>query len=260
MTIQAIIFDLDDTLVVDVAAAEAAFLAACELAHSRYGLDSHALYQSVRFKARELWRGSDWYPYCAAIGISSWEGLWARFEGDDPNLQALRAWAPTYRHTTWLGALAEHGVDDRLFADQLADAYQTERRARQWVHADAEPVLAELARLYRLALLTNGAPDLQREKIAASGLESYFDVTIVSGELGVGKPDPRIFALTLERLGVGAEAAVMVGNSLKSDIAGAKQAGLKTIWLNRTGAPREDDIEPDAQISQLGELGKILSR
>ena len=171
----------------------------------------------------------------------------------------MRAWAPTYRRESWTRALVEHGIDDPPFAERLAQTFPRERRARHVVYPDVGPALQEARKTYRLALLTNGAPDLQREKLAGSGLEPCFDVVIISGEAGVGKPDPRLFALALGRLDVSLEEAVMVGNSLRSDIAGAQGAGIKAIWLNRAGKALDRAIVPDAQIAGLGELERALS-
>ncbi len=254
MATEAIIFDLDDTLVVEVASADAAFLAACTLAHEKHGIEPNELHRTVRKKASELWHGSPTHPYCRAIGISSWEGLWARFIGDGPDLEALRVWAPTYRHESWYRALAEYGVTDHMFADELAETFQRERRARHVVYPDVEPVLKKLRATYRLALLSNGAPDLQREKIRGSKLRPYFDTILISGEVGVRKPDPAIFAMTLDGLGVGPDDALVVGNSLTSDIAGAKNAGITAVWLNRDDVENATDIEPDFEISTLDEL------
>lgn len=258
MPIRAILFDLDDTLVVEVASAEAAFLASCALAQERYGIDPAALCQTVRHEARGLWYASPARDYCVSVGISSWEALWARFYGDDPSLQALRAWAPTYRRESWSRALAEYGVDDVSFAEYLSETFGRERRARHIVYPDVEPVLQELSRSFRLALLTNGAPDLQRAKLAGSGLGPYFQVVVVAGELGVGKPDSRVFEAALDRLGVHPGEAVMVGNSLRSDVAGAQGAGIRAIWLNRSAQPSGGGIEPYAEIASLDELGGAL--
>jgi len=258
MATDSILFDLDDTLVVEVASADAAFLATCAVARERYGIDPERLHRSVRDAARELWYNSPTHPYCRSIGISSWEGLWARFLGDGPDLDALRCWASTYRHESWARALAEYGVRDNSFADQLADTFQRERRTRHIVYPDVEPVLDALRRTYRLALVSNGAPDLQREKVRESGLGTYFDSVIISGEVGVRKPQPGIFTLTLDRLDVGPETAVMVGNSLESDIVGAQQAGLRAVWLNRAAKECNPTIQPDAQIATLSELTAFL--
>ena len=100
MSISAIIFDLDDTLVVEVASAETAFLETCELAQQEYGIEPDQLHKTVRQKARQLWYNYPARDYCVAIGISSWEGLWARFHGDKLHLKSLRQWSPIYRQKT----------------------------------------------------------------------------------------------------------------------------------------------------------------
>ena len=100
---------------------------------------------------------------------------------------------------------------------------------------DAAPLLQALQGRYRLAVLTNGAPAHQREKLHGSGLATYFEAVVVSGEVGVGKPDPRIFAAALAALAVAPSATVMVGDSIERDIVGAQAAGLRAVWLNRSG-------------------------
>ncbi len=259
MAIKAVIFDLDDTLVVEQASAQYSFLAACALAHKRYDIDPNELCRTVREKSRELWHMSPARPYCVSIGISSWEGLWARFYGDEQNLKILRDWAPIYRRESWGRALVEHGVDDLLFADELATLFQQERRVRHIVYPDVVPVLQALREKYKLGLLTNGAPDLQREKLRGSGLGVFFDVVIISGEVGIGKPEPRIFDLVCERLNVGSETAAMVGDSLDRDISGAQRAGIRAIWLNRDNKERNDSVQPDYEVESLNELCEYLS-
>ena len=258
MAIRSILFDLDDTLVVEGASADAAFLATCEHAHKKYGIDPEALHQSVRYHARELWRASATITYCRAIGISSWEGLWARFLGNDPNLKSLRAWASTYRREAWSRALADHGVNDLSFAKRLSDVFLSERRERHVVFSDTKDSLTNLREVYRLALVTNGAPDLQREKIQGANLAQSFDVILISGEVGAGKPDCRIFKLALEALATSPSEAVMVGDSLTRDILGAQRAGLRGIWLNRSGNNAASQVTPDAQIANLNQIHELL--
>ena len=252
--IKHIIFDLDDTLVVEGASAEAAFLATREHAHEQYGIDPKALHQAVRHHAGELWRASATITYCRSIGISSWEGLWARFLGNDPDLKRLRMWAPTYRRETWYRALADHGISDLSLAEQLSDIFSSERRARHVVFPDVKPNLKNLREIHQLALVTNGAPDLQREKIQRTNLGQYFNAILISGEVGVGKPDSRIFMRALEALAASPTETVMVGDSLTRDILGAQRAGLKGIWLNRCGKDAANQVTPDTQITSLGQL------
>ena len=260
MAIEAIFFDLDDTLVVEEDSVEEAFSATSKHAHQRYGLDPEAFTQSIREYARKIWQASPTIPYCRTIGISSWEGLWARFLGDDPNMKILREWAPAYRRDAWSTALAAHGINDTRFGEELAVIFQTERRARHIPFPDSEPVLKELRGDYRLGLVSNGVPDLQREKVHGANLAHYFNSITISGDVGIGKPDRQIFEAAMQKLDVQPQAALMVGNSLKRDIAGAQQAGLKTVWVNRLGFEPREDIKPDIEVTSLSELleGKIL--
>lgn len=258
MAITAVLFDLDETLMPDESAVEEALLATCALARQQYGINPLPLHQSVRERARQLWHESPTISYCRAIGISSWEGLWGRFRGDDPNLTALREWAPTYRHESWAQALADHGVDDPAFAEVLAARFQVERRSRCIVFPDARPALEDVRQTHKLALLTNGPPDLQREKIEGANLAPYFDAIIISGEEGFGKPDPRIFALALDRLAAHPGTAVMLGDSLDRDIRGAQEAGLKAVWVNRSGTDLREGVNPDAQVADLRDLRAVV--
>ncbi len=258
MRTTAILFDLDDTLLVEEASVDEAFLATCEHARERYDIDPEELHQSIRRHARELWHAFPTITYCQSAGISSWEGLWARFLGDYPNMKTLRKWAPTYRREAWTRALANYGVHDSSLVEHLSATFREERNSRHVLFPETKEVLRELQSAYRLALVTNGIPDLQQEKLSKSNLTKYFEVVIISGEIGIGKPDPRIFALALDRLDVKPEMAVMVGNSLARDIVGAQQAGIKAIWINRSEADLREGITPDAQITSLTQLHDIL--
>ena len=171
---KALVFDMDDTLVVEEASAEAAFLETCELARVRYGMDPRDLHATLRETCRSFWHQAPARAYCLEIGISSWEALWARFLGEDENLRVLREWAPSYRQNSWYHALRSHAVDDQEFAGKLALAFSENRRKRHIVYDDVKPVLEALSRVFRLGLLSNGVPDVQREKIEGSGIGEYF--------------------------------------------------------------------------------------
>ncbi len=254
-----ILFDLDDTLIAQDACDDAAFHAVCDFAHRRGGGDARALHDAVRPIARQLWRESPTSHYTSHIGISYTEGLWGRFSGDEPELRALHDWAPTYTREAWSRALMEQGVANAPFAEELGALFGQERRARRFVFSDTAPALRELRADYRMGLITNGAPDLQREKLHGSGLEPFFDAIIVSGEVNVGKPDPRIFMLALERLGARPDEAAMVGDSPARDIAGALSAGVRAIMIKRPGLQRDlAGVTPDAEITTLDQLRAVL--
>lgn len=169
-TITALLFDLDETLVADEASTEEALRTTCLLAQQRHGLDPQVLTCAVRQQARSLWQAAPTIGYCRAVGISSVEGLRARFLGDDPGLASLRAWAATYRYAAWSSALAVLGVQDGPLAEGLAARFVEERGARHTVFADVVPALTILKRTYALAIVTNGSPELQRAKIRGAHL------------------------------------------------------------------------------------------
>lgn len=96
----------------------------------------------------------------------------------------------------------------------------------------ADEVVRELAKKYPLTIISNGFKEVQYYKFAHSGLADCFAYTIVSEEVGSNKPQPEIFRIALEKNGVGANEAIMIGDSYSSDIQGAKNAGIDQIWLH----------------------------
>ena len=267
--LKAVIFDLDDTLMPDEAAADAAIIAVAEQTRAIHNVAPEDLRVSVRRISRALFRANPIVRDYDSFEVSSWEALTAGFSGDDPEMTALREWAPRFRHEVWLRALAENGVADPALADRLAALYPVERRLRYAPFPDVLPVLAVLKTRYRLGVITNGPSDLQRTKLARSGLDAWFPVQVISREVGVAKPDPRIFAIALERLGVTAAEAVYVGDSPKHDIQGAHASGIKAVWLQRDGAAgikpvaqgggvESENVPADAVIHTLAELVPLL--
>jgi putative hydrolase of the HAD superfamily len=255
---RALLLDLDDTLIVEESAAVAAFAATAQLAATRCEIDPLALAVDARSRARELWYAAPTHAYCMEIGISSWEGLWCRFEGDGADTRALREWSPTYRREAWGLALLDQRVEDERLASDLADRFCVERRARHQVFDDAAKALNRLKESYSLAVVTNGAACLQREKLAASGLSDYFEAVVVSADIGAAKPDAAMFEHALSQLGVEATQAVMVGDSIAKDVEGAIATGLQAILLNRTGRPTPPEQKNLVQISTLMDLPNAL--
>ncbi|MFI8343972.1 HAD family hydrolase [Streptomyces sp. NPDC085639] len=106
-------------------------------------------------------------------------------------------------------------------------------------------VLEGLARLRKAAwtigIITNGAGDIQRAKLAATGLADLVDGVAVSGDLEIRKPDLRLFELAATRCGVNlADGGWMIGDNPAGDIGGGHKAGLRTMWLR--GRPWPDDL------------------
>jgi putative hydrolase of the HAD superfamily len=256
--VRAVLLDLDDTLLVEKAANEDARLAVCAIASERYGVEVRSLCGAVKAHAGALWRASasSTIDYCRRIGLSSSEALWCRFLGHDRNTRRLHAWAPAYRTEAWHWALADLGVRDRRFAGMLARGFPDERRSRHVLLPHARETLLALRQRYKLVLLTNGASCLQREKLAASGIGDLLDHVVVSGDLGVGKPDTRIFLTALVEARVGPAEAVMVGDSAERDIEGARRTGIAAIWLR---GDNDEAGEADATIAGLAELPDAIN-
>ena len=96
-------------------------------------------------------------------------------------------------------------------------------RVEEWFAAARERGL-------KLAVITNGENAMQRRKMAAMGVEQFFDAVLVSEDEGVRKPDAEIFRRALARCGVAAHEAVFVGDHPVADVEGAQRAGLTAVW------------------------------
>src|SRR5882724_3818236 len=98
-----------------------------------------------------------------------------------------------------------------------------------------------------LGLVTNGDAGMQREKIVRWDLARFFDVVVIEGEFGCGKPDARVYRHALETLGAHPRDAWMVGDHLVWDVLGAKQVGVSAAWLDRSrqGLPADAPVVPD---------------
>ncbi|MDO7904936.1 HAD family hydrolase [Paenibacillus sp. JX-17] len=260
MTIQAVLFDLDDTLLWDERSVEEAFAATCQTAFIETGIDPARLEDAVRREARDLYESYETYPFTKMIGINPFEGLWSNFTaGHQPEFRELEQLAPIYRQESWRRGLERVGIQNAELASRLAERFAIERRERPHVYEETFEVLKELKKDYKLLLLTNGCPALQKEKLdGVPDLEPYFDHVVISGTFGKGKPDPSIFAHALELLNVAPQEAVMVGDKLSTDIKGALASGIHAIWVNRNSRELDGSIQPDSHIKHLSEITGII--
>lgn len=138
-----------------------------------------------------------------------------------------------------------------------------------WPRVEVMPgILSALDALrgdYRLAVATNAAGSgaaLVRRALARVGLDEYFDIVLTARDLGVAKPDPAFFDALLEVCEVLPHRAVMVGDNFRTDIVGAKHAGLRAVWYNPDGKtpPADTPIRPNAVITSLEELPAAIHR
>lgn len=119
---------------------------------------------------------------------------------------------------------------------------------------DVERALEELRPRFVLGIITNGPADVQRTKIERLRLHERVDHVLISGELGIAKPDPRIFRRAFALAHTKAEEFLFVGDHPEADVRGAKGAGGWAAWINRRGLPPPDGLEADLVLESLGEL------
>lgn len=261
MAKKAVLFDLDDTLLWDDRSVQEAFDATCQYASAKTGVDPARLEQEVRREARALYESYETFPFTKMIGINPFEGLWANFrEGRQAEFRKLEELAPAYRRESWTRGLRALGVEDEELGAELAERFPAERRKRPLTYEETFEVLDALKGKYQLLLLTNGSPDLQQEKLAGvPNLAPYFDHIIISGDFGEGKPAVSIFRHALGMLGIEPADGIMVGDKLTTDILGANTVGMDSVWINRHGMTRNDEIVPKHEIKSLRELLPLLA-
>jgi len=154
--------------------------------------------------------------------------------------------------------LLEHGIADPTDVAESQARYREDRYRGLTLFPEALEVVADIAKVALVGMITNGPADIQRPKIELLEIAAHFPVIVVSGEVGVWKPDPAIFAIALERCGCDAADAIYVGDSVHHDIPGAHAAGMRAVWMNRAGLPWPGAQPPHAEIRDLYELLPLM--
>ena len=229
MTIKLITFDLDDTLwdtAPVIVSAEAVL---------RQWLTDHA-------------------PQLGGVPV---EHLWAIRERVLNNEPGLKYRISALRRRVLFHALEEAGYDQgqaNALADQSFEVFLHARHQLD-IFPEVLPTLEALANHFALGVVTNGNADVRR-----LGLADYFKFALCAEDIGIAKPDARLFHEALQRGDATPDTAVHIGDHPGDDIAGAQQAGLRAIWFNPAGKAWEADRLPDAEIRSLPELPKLLAR
>jgi HAD superfamily hydrolase (TIGR01509 family) len=229
----AVLLDLDDTILNDSLNVDDCWQIACGACRDQHAdIDGQALVTTIA-------RIRDWF--------------WA--DRDRHRTGRLDLFAA--RREIVRLSLAEHGIDRPALADSIASIYGAVREERMEPLPGAIDTVKWLrASGCRLALLTNGGGAAQRKKIERFDLAVHFDLILIEGELGFGKPDARVFEAALRELDVAAEEAWMVGDNLEWDIQAPQRLGMFAIWVDAggRGIPETSDIRPDRIIRKLADL------
>jgi len=177
--------------------------------------------------------------------------LWAAVERGEVLQQQVR----TQRFER---LVAQENIDaDPL---QLADDFVAGLGANGSLYDGAREVLECLSGQASLALVTNGLGEVQRARVDRLGIGDFFDAIIISAEVGAAKPGTEIFDIVFEALDFPTKnSALMVGDSLSSDIQGGANYGIATCWYNPNGQSVQRADQVAHEISDLAELLGVVS-
>jgi 2-haloacid dehalogenase len=178
-------------------------------------------------------------------------GLWKSFERGEIRAEEIKT--ERFRQLfTAAGSDADPREAGALYLEHLGKT--------GFLMPGARELLTLLRPDFRLALITNGITRTQYGRLEAAGIRDCFDPVIISEEVGVQKPDPGIFSLLFRRAGhARKETALIIGDSLTSDMAGGIGFGIDTCWFNPNKQPRNPEIPVTWEIHRLAELPALLS-
>lgn len=232
----AVFFDLDATLIDESYIASASIAACAEFAAAHPAFDAAAL---------------------ARANLETWLSYWPEIE--DPWILGEFE-TSELRLEVWRRTLGRFEVTDEALIAEVAELHHGYEMTHYGAFEDALSTLESLrAAGVKLAVVTNGASDTQREKLDILGVTPRVDVIVVSAEAGAAKPDAAVFSGVLAEFGVPIERVAHVGDSAFADVGGANAAGITSIWVNRTGKPRAADLPtPDHEITALAEVMGIV--
>ncbi|SFO23181.1 HAD family hydrolase [Nitrosospira briensis] len=161
----------------------------------------------------------------------------------------------------WNEFLMQEGIRSGLIRGQLAKVtahiYRGVSRNRLQLYPDVKRVLNELRTKYRLALISDAQSCYALPEIRAVGLEGYFEPVVISSHYGFRKPDPRLFQRALDKLKLKPAEVIWVGNDMFRDIHGAKQVGIKSIFIDSNqGVKSFENVMPDYRVQQFEDVLK----
>ena len=153
------------------------------------------------------------------------EELWELYREDKIKKEELRG-------KRFQLALAEYDIDDSELAEQFGLAYIQQSPIKTALFPYTHEVLLYLKKKYSLHIITNGFEEVQHIKLASSDLAQYFDVIVTSEQVGVKKPNAKIFEFALEQAKAKPDESIMIGDDFPVDVLGAEQIGMQGVYFN----------------------------
>jgi putative hydrolase of the HAD superfamily len=215
---KAVLFDLDDTLLNREKAVDQLFLLILEKCYED-------VKPSVKEKMLQTFKEYDKRAYGCNNKTTVLESFFDEFP-------------PKYR-------ILNHDIQD-FWNAHFPHCFSTSQ--------DTINIVNTIRKNVKVGLITNGSSERQQAKITNTHLNSCFDIIIISEEVGISKPDKRIFELALNKLNVQAEDTLFVGDDLEKDIGGCQNANIKGIWFNPHMNKNDTEIKPYAEIHSFNRL------
>lgn len=154
---------------------------------------------------------------------------------------------------------AEMGIE--CDAPAIAKSYEHNLGIGHYFLPGAEEAVKALSKKYRLFLASNGTQSVQHSRLTSAGLYPFFEKVFVSQEVGFDKPSTQYFQAVFSQIpGFDPKRAIIVGDSLTSDILGGIRAGIRTCWVNSAHHPANPQIPADYEIEGIHQLEALLEK
>jgi putative hydrolase of the HAD superfamily len=232
-----LLVDLDDTLLDYTGGTDDCWRGAAVALAAPAGVETEALVAAIRKTRRWFWDDAERHRRERADMLGAWRKITAQ-------------------------ALASLGTPNERLADAIAEDFATRRWRRMRLFPGVAEALAALRdRGVRLGLLTNGDTGHQRRKIEEHDLARFFDLILIEGEFGVGKPHESVYRHALSALASRPDEAWMVGDNLEWDVAAPQRLGLRGVWVDIDGGglPAAAPVRPHRIIRAFPELLGVRS-
>ncbi len=181
--------------------------------------------------------------------VSINNGYWRLFRNDKITKEALR-----YGRLKDTFDKIKFPISDALI-DKLSEDYIQHLASFNYLFDGVIEILDYLKPKYEMHIITNGFSEVQCKKLVNSKIDGYFDKIITSEEVGVKKPNPKIFEYALEQAGAKIKESVMIGDNWEADIMGAKDYGMQVIFCNFENQSVDESIPT---VKNLEEIKKYL--
>ncbi len=222
---------MDDTLLDTSGGVQESWQRTCAAFAPELGCESETLHEAIRTQLKAFWK-------------------------DEAAVEHWRTRLHEAREYNIALALGASGLD-RSRAKPVAERYWSEQSSRFKLFEDSLPTLDCLrAAGFRMGLISNGPRDMQRDKIRRFDLATHFDVIVIEGEFGHGKPHPNVFRHAMQSVGCMPEESWHIGDNLYADVGGAQGAGVHAAWIHRDRMEMKEDSPhvPDRVFAHLPEL------